>query len=62
MGGPKVKKTKNGQWYWDVIGGNNETLCHSEMYASKQMAKKGLNSARKNILLPAKEESNALGD
>ena len=33
----KIIATKNinGAWYWRIVGGNGETMAHSEAYSSK---------------------------
>jgi uncharacterized protein YegP (UPF0339 family) len=28
-------KNVNGAWYWRIVGGNGETMAHSEAYSSK---------------------------
>lgn len=60
----ELTQTRSGAWYWRVIGANGELLAHSESYASKQMAKKGLQAARKAALGPVVEVAhpNATGE
>lgn len=34
-----IKKSSNGKYWWRVVGGNSEILCHSQEYESKASAK-----------------------
>lgn len=43
----QILRDTNHNWFWRAKAGNNEILCHSEAYASKQMALKGLSAAKK---------------
>lgn len=36
------KSTRNGQYWWVARGGNNETICSSEMHTTKASAKHGI--------------------
>lgn len=36
----KILRCKGG-WYWKIIARNGRTLCHSEVYKTKQGAEKG---------------------
>jgi|GEM_PF-4893375 len=38
----KIVATKNinGAWYWRIVGGNGETMAHSEAYSSKSACTK----------------------
>lgn len=42
----KIKKSLNGQYFWNLAAANGEKLCHSETYPYKQSAKKGLESCK----------------
>ena len=42
----QIHKSADGKWYWTLQDqGNNETLCQSETYNSKQAAKVGIAAA-----------------
>lgn len=43
----QILRDTDNNWFWRVKAGNNEILCHSEAYASKQMAEKGAAAAKK---------------
>lgn len=43
----QILKDHERNWFWRVKAGNREILCHSEAYASKQMAEKGIAAAKK---------------
>jgi uncharacterized protein len=43
----EIKNAKGGGFFWTLQGGNNETLCHSEVYASKAGAQNGINAAKR---------------
>jgi uncharacterized protein len=34
-----IYKNKSGLYWWVAKGGNHETLCHSELYRTKQATK-----------------------
>ena len=36
------KSTKNGQYWWVAKGGNNETLCSSELMTTKESCLNGI--------------------
>lgn len=40
------------QYYWVLIAGNGETLSTSEMYETKQSARKGVRAARLCVVSP----------
>jgi uncharacterized protein YegP (UPF0339 family) len=44
--------TEDGEnWFWHVqSGGNNEILCHSQLYSDKENAFKGISAARREFL------------
>ncbi|MFP1725315.1 YegP family protein [Lonsdalea quercina] len=44
----KTKKTTEQPYYFKLVASNGETIATSEMYASKQGAKKGIESVQKN--------------
>jgi uncharacterized protein YegP (UPF0339 family) len=45
-----IKKSKNGRyWYFILKARNSEIVATSEMYNSKQAAKKGINAVRKSL-------------
>lgn len=48
MGKYHLSKSGNGQYYWNLRGGNGERILQSEMYASKAGAQSGIGSCREN--------------
>ena len=44
----KIKKSKDGQYYWVLTAKNGEPLCCSEMYTTKQSAINGVESCKVN--------------
>ena len=42
----RVKQARNGEFYFNVVARNGETLSSSEMYATKSSAERGAKSAR----------------
>ena len=43
----EIKRAKGGGYFWTLQGGNNETLCHSEVYVSKAGAQNGIDAAKR---------------
>ena len=43
----EIKNAKGGGYFWTLQGGNNETLCHSEVYTTKQSAENGIAAAKR---------------
>ena len=43
-----LKKSKNGQFYFNLKAGNGEVILTSEMYKAKESALNGIESVRKN--------------
>lgn len=41
--------TPGSGYWWHLKAGNGETLCHSEIYASKQGAQNGVEAARRIV-------------
>lgn len=48
MGYYTLFKGRDGQFYWNLRASNHEIICHSEGYASKQGAQRGIDSCRQN--------------
>jgi uncharacterized protein YegP (UPF0339 family) len=38
----EIRKATNGQYYWVFQGNNNEVICQSEIYVSKDSAKNSI--------------------
>jgi uncharacterized protein YegP (UPF0339 family) len=43
----EIKNATGGGYFWTLQGGNNETLCHSEVYTTKAAAKNGIAAVRR---------------
>ena len=43
----EIKKATGGGFFWTLQGNNNETLCHSEVYTTKQSAENGIAAAKR---------------
>ena len=43
-----LKKSKDGQFYFNLVAGNGEIILSSERYKSKSSAKNGIESVKKN--------------
>jgi uncharacterized protein YegP (UPF0339 family) len=41
----QILNADGGGFFWRLKAENGETLCHSEVYTTKQMARKGIASA-----------------
>lgn len=55
----KVKKSKNGQFFWKLVASNGRDLAVSEMYTTKDACMKTVNSIREkgvNSETPVVEE------
>ena len=49
----EIHRTANGGYYWRLrSSANGETLCHSEVYTTKQAAIDGINAAKRNMGAP----------
>lgn len=46
-----IKKSSNGQWYFQLKAANSETILVSETYTAKQNAFNGITSCRNNCSL-----------
>jgi len=44
-------KSKNGQYYWRFVASNNETMCHSEGYITKQSAEHAVSVMKSNAAI-----------
>ncbi len=44
----EIKKSSNGQFYFNLVAGNNEVILTSEMYEQKSSANKGIESVKAN--------------
>ena len=49
MGKFVIKKSKDGQFYFNLLAANGQVICKSEMYKALASAKNGIESVRKNI-------------
>ncbi|MGT2441228.1 YegP family protein [Ensifer adhaerens] len=43
----EILRASTGGYFWRLKGGNGETLCHSEVYTSKQSAQAGVDAAKR---------------
>lgn len=43
----EIKNANGGGYFWTLQGGNNETLCHSEVYTTKAAAQNGIDAAKR---------------
>lgn len=48
MGRYELKRSSDGQFYWNLKAGNGETILTSERYTTKANAENGIESCRKN--------------
>ena len=44
----EINKSKDGQYYFNLIAPNNEIIATSEMYTTKQSCKNGIESVKEN--------------
>lgn len=44
----EIRRAKNNAYYFVLIAANSEIIANSEMYTTKQSAKNGIESIRKN--------------
>lgn len=44
----EIKRAKDGEYYFDLLAGNNEIILTSEMYKAKASAKNGIQSVKRN--------------
>lgn len=56
MGKFVIRKSTNGQYYFNLKAGNGETILTSEMYVSKSGAQNGIQSAKVNAPLDSRYE------
>ncbi|MBR4504535.1 MAG: YegP family protein [Candidatus Methanomethylophilaceae archaeon] len=49
MGKFVIKKSKNDGFVFNLVAGNGQVICTSQVYASIPSAKKGIESIRKNL-------------
>ena len=47
----EILLSKDNQFYFVLKARNGETIAISEMYLSKQMCRKGINSVRRNAII-----------
>lgn len=45
----ELLRTATGAFFWRLKATNGETLCHSEVYTTKQAAIEGINAAKRNM-------------
>ena len=45
----QILKATSGGFFWRLKGGNGETLCHSEVYTTKQSAVGGIEAVRRIV-------------
>jgi uncharacterized protein YegP (UPF0339 family) len=43
----EIFKANAGGYFWRLKAGNGETLCHSEVYTSKQSAQNGIDAVKR---------------
>ncbi|KQZ15551.1 hypothetical protein ASD44_16935 [Mesorhizobium sp. Root554] len=43
----EILRANAGGYFWRLKGANGETLCHSEVYTSKQSAQTGVDTAKR---------------
>lgn len=43
----EILRASTGGYFWRLKGANGETLCHSEVYTSKQSAQTGVDAAKR---------------
>lgn len=43
----EILRANTGGYFWRLKGGNGETLCHSEVYTTKQSAEAGIAAAKR---------------
>ena len=44
-----IKRTKCGQFYFNLLASNNQIIASSEMYTRKQSCKRGIKSVMQNV-------------
>ena len=49
MGKFVIKKSKDEQFYFNLLAGNGQVICKSEMYKALASAKNGIESVRRNV-------------
>lgn len=52
----EIKRARDGEYYFNLLAGNNEIILTSEMYKAKASAKNGIESVRKNSILAERFE------
>ena len=43
----EIFRASGGGFFWRLKGGNGETLCHSEVYTTKQAAQAGVEAVKR---------------
>ena len=61
MGKFIIENSKNGQYYFNLKAGNNETILTSEMYTSKSGAQNGIDSCRTNSQIDSRYDRQTSG-
>lgn len=56
-----LKKTNNGQFMFNLVAANNQVILTSEMYTTKDAAKNGIESVRKNAPLDERYDRRTSG-
>ncbi len=57
MGKFVIKKSKNEQFYFNLLAANGQVICKSEMYKALASAKKGIESVKKNAESPIEDQT-----
>jgi uncharacterized protein len=57
MGKYEIHKASNGQYYFNLKAGNQQTILTSEMYVKKESAQNGIQSVMKNGAQDSRYES-----
>jgi len=52
----KIHSSKDGQFYYTLVGGNGEVMNTSETYHTKQACRKGIRAARRNSVIAITED------
>lgn len=52
----ELKKSKNGQFYFNLTASNGQVIATSEMYVSKDAAENGIASVKKNAPVAQTED------
>jgi uncharacterized protein YegP (UPF0339 family) len=57
-----IKQADNGQFYWNLLANNNEVIAVSEMYATKQACKNGIEAAKSVVATAPIDDQTAKSD